>query len=360
MLSHKAKCREIAEAIGCDPTTIAKEIKKNRVVSKEAKGDKKILCKKLDRFPYVCLDCPHKYTTCTLTQLRYNAEVSQKKYEHRLHESRKGINLTEEEHRKLTEALKDGLKDHKSLYSIVTESKIDVSVPTVYRYIQEKKIGVSRMDLPYAVAYKKRKKANKKYEYPENSKISRMNRTYLDFLAYRKSHLNEMTVQMDFLGSIASDSKTILTLIIPEIHFPLLFIAESKSSQKVVEIFDGLERKLGYEKFAEIFPSVLTDRDPCFADVAGIEFSKETGAQRAFLFFCDAFKSNQKASVENMNKQIRKFFPKGQSIDKYDQEYVKKVNLAMVESPLFSLDGRTPKEAFVLLFGQEAFDRLFD
>ena len=97
MLTHKATCKEIAERIGCDPTTISKEIKKNRVISKEAKGNKKILCKKLDRYPYVCLDCPKKYTTCTITQLRYIVDVAQKKYEYRLHESRKGINLTKEE-----------------------------------------------------------------------------------------------------------------------------------------------------------------------------------------------------------------------------------------------------------------------
>lgn len=119
MLTHKATCKEISERIGCDPTTISKEIKKNRVISKEAKGNKKILCKKLDRYPYICLDCPKKYTTCTLTQLRYIVDVAQKKYEYRLHESRKGINLTKEEHDKLNEILKEGLKDKKSIYSII-------------------------------------------------------------------------------------------------------------------------------------------------------------------------------------------------------------------------------------------------
>ena len=359
MLSHKAKCKEIAEVIGCDPTTIAKEIKRNRIVSKEAKGDKKILCKKLDRYPFVCLDCSHKYTDCTLTQLRYNSEVSQKKYEHRLHESRKGINLTKEEHDKLNELLKEGLADKKSIYAIIHSSDIDVSVPTVYRYIQEKKVNISKMDLPYAITYKKRKKAIKKYEYPGNGKIDRHNRTYIDYLAYKKSHLNELGSQMDFLGSIMSDRKSILVIIIPEIHFPILKIIEDKNSEKVVRVFDDIENKIGYEKFKEVFPSILTDRDPCFSDITGIEFSKEDGYQRTYLFFCDAFKSNQKATVENLNKQIRKFFPKGQSIDHLNQEDVTAINRILIESPLFSLDGHSPKEAFILLFGQETFDKLF-
>lgn len=359
MLAHKAKCIDIANAIGCDPTTISKEIKKNRIISKEAKGDKKILCKKLDRFPFVCLDCPHKYTTCTLTQLRYDSSVAQKKYEYKLHESRRGINLTKEEHEHLNKILKEGLKDKKSIYAIIHSSSLDISIPTVYRYINEKKVDIAKMDLPYAVTYKKRKKANKKYDYPGNSKVNRHNRTFIDYLAYKKTHLNELGSQMDFLGSIISDKKSILVIIIPEIHFPILKIIENKNSEKVVNIFDELEKRLGYEKFNEVFPSILTDRDPCFSDILGIEFSKETGIQRTYLFFCDAFKSNQKASVENLNKQIRKFFPKGKSIDNYNQDDIDAVNKILIESPLFSLDGFSPKQAFITLFGQEVFDKLF-
>lgn len=51
-----------------------------------------------------------------------------------------------------------------------------------------------------------------------------------------KSHINEMTLQMDFLGSIRCDSKHILTLIIPHIHFVLLFLVENKEFAKVVNI----------------------------------------------------------------------------------------------------------------------------
>lgn len=95
MLAHGNKCCEIAEAVGCDPTTIAKEIKRNRIVSKDAsKGQNKILCKKLDKWPYVCGTCKHKYTDCCFLQLRYDSTLAQKKYEAKLHNSRKGINLT--------------------------------------------------------------------------------------------------------------------------------------------------------------------------------------------------------------------------------------------------------------------------
>ena len=53
MLAHERSCKDIAEAIGCDPTKISKEIKNNKIISNPLKFSSKILCKKLDRFPYV-------------------------------------------------------------------------------------------------------------------------------------------------------------------------------------------------------------------------------------------------------------------------------------------------------------------
>ena len=71
MLAHERSCKDIAEAIGCDSTTISKEIKKNRIISNPSKLKSKILCKKLDRFPYVCGTYPKKYTTCTLRKTKH-------------------------------------------------------------------------------------------------------------------------------------------------------------------------------------------------------------------------------------------------------------------------------------------------
>ena len=359
MLSKKARCVEIAEICECDPTAVAKEVKRNRMITKEAKLDKKILCKKLDKRPYTCIDCRHKYTDCVLTQMRYEAKYAQMLADARLHNSRKGIDLTNEEALILTDFIKNGLENKKSLYAISKESPIQKSISTLYRYIQYKKIDVSKTSLPYAVSYKKRKKQNEKYDYPENGKINRNNRTFLDFLSYTKAHRNEMTVQMDFLGSIRTDRKSILVLIIPEIHFPFLFLIENKNASKVVDVFNNLEQRLGTEKFKEIIPSIITDRDPSFSDFTGIEFSPFTGEQRTFIFYCDAFKSNQKASVENMNKQLRKWFPKGQSVDNIPDEKIKEINYFIVDQKIRSLDGKSPKDAFILLFGEKAFIDIF-
>lgn len=354
-ISHGLKCNQIAQNIGCDSTSISKEIKRNRIISKPSKLDKNSMCSKLDRFPFVCGCCDQKYKNCPFTQYTYNAQIADGYAEKRLSDTRKGINLTKEEHEELVQLIKNGLEEKKSLFTIINELTFKISLPTVYRYIDKGEIEVKKIDLPYAVTYKKRKSNLKKYDY-SNTKINRENRTYLDYIAFKKAN-NSFTVQMDFLGSVRSDTKSILTLSIVDIHFCLIFLVENKNAEKVVNIFNEIENKIGIEKFRDIFGSILTDRDPCFADFENIE-NNFNGEFRTRVFYCDAYVSNQKGNVENLNKQLRKFFPKKQSLLNVDEEKVKTINKAINEANLKSLDGFTPKEAFIKIFGEDTFNKL--
>ena len=124
--------------------------------------------------------------------------------------------------------------------------------------------------------------------------------------------------------------------------------------------FGVLEDKIGTETFKDLILVILTDRDPCFNDIVGICFSKITGEERCKLFFCDPYVSNQKPHVENINKQIRKFFPKGKSIDKQTKETVKSNNIILLNTPIKSLDGNTPKEAFITVYGEDLYNKIFD
>ena len=141
-------------------------------------------------------------------------------------------------------------------------------------------------------------------------------------------------------------------------QFTLLNFINKPDSSKVVEFFDRIEENIGIEAFKELIPVILTDRDPNFSDIDGICFSKITGEERCKLFFCNPYVSNQKPNVENMNKQIRLFFPKGKSIDKYSKSDIKNINKTILNKPLRSLDGNTPKEAFIKVFDEDIFDKL--
>lgn len=61
-------------------------------------------------------------------------------------------------------------------------------------------------------------------------------------------------------------------------------------------------------------------------------------------FFCDAYSSWQKGGVENINKMLRWFFPKGCDIGNYSDEYVKMAVDTINGKPRKSLGYKTPLE----------------
>ena len=358
-ISHNYKLKEIAETLGVDPTSISKEVKRNR--ESITIGSNITNCKRITRWPYVCTGCNKRYNNqCCFTKYKYDAQKAQNKADNKLINSRRGIDIDQDEFKKIDKIIKDGIDNKKSIYQITIENKeeINKSVTTLYRYVNNGYLTTKRTDLPYAVTYKKRK-YNKKYEYSENNKIDRTGHTYIDYLAYIHKHPGKYVWQLDFLGTIKTDNKNILTFILPNLQFTLLDIINKPDSTKIVEFFDNLEEKIGIETFKELIPVILTDREPNFADIDGICFSKITGEERCKLFFCDPYVSNQKPNVENMNKQIRLFFPKGKSVDKYLKSDIKNINKTILNKPLRSLDGNTPKEVFIKVFDEDIFDKLF-
>ena len=60
-----------------------------------------------------------------------------------------------------------------------------------------------------------------------------------------------------------------------------------------------------------------------------------------------------------MNKQLRLFFPKGKSVDKYSNNDIKNINKTILNKQLRSLDGYTPKETYIRVFDEDIFDKLF-
>lgn len=357
-IAHNYTIKKIAESIGFDPTSISKEVKRNRIST--TVGLNITNCNKINRWPYVCLGCRKKYDNCPFTKYKYDAVLAQKQADVNLINSRKGLDIDSENFKKLDETIKNGIDNKKSIYQIKIENynTIDKSITTLYRYVNKGYLTTKRIDLPYAVTYKKRKH-NKKYEYPQNNRIDRSNHTYLDYLAYLHKHPATYVWQLDFLGSIKTDNNSILSFILPNLQFIFLDLIKNSNSEKVVNFFDHIEDTIGTEVFKELIPVILTDRDPCFADIDGICFSKITGEERCKLFFCDPCVSNQKPNVENMNKQLRLFFPKGKSIDKYSKKDIIETNKIMLNRPLRSLDGNTSKDAFIKVFDEELFCKLF-
>ena len=94
-ISHNYKVKDIAEVLSLDPTSISKEVKRNR--DSITVGLNSTSCKRTQRWPYVCDAWNKKYQNCPFTKYKYVAEKAQKKADINLINSRKGIDISSEE-----------------------------------------------------------------------------------------------------------------------------------------------------------------------------------------------------------------------------------------------------------------------
>lgn len=352
MLSHGNRLKEIAKALGMHPTALSREIRRNRSKTKQGEGE----CPKTRRFPFVCNGCPRRYDrSCRFARYRYDPAAAQALADSRLRASRSGVDATPEEFAKVDEAVKEGVGAGRSIYAISHSEEVSgiASQSTLYGWIGKGLMATKRIDLPRAVKFKKR--SRKKYDYAKANAESKPGRSYVDLLRWRLENPGALGAQMDFLGAIASDRNEIFVLVFPdELHYAIGRMMPKAGSADVVAFFDQAESSLGTELFAKIFGFVLTDNDPRFANAKGIEFSEETGEQRTRLFYCDPYSSGQKGAVENMNGRLRRFFPKGKSIDGLTADLVANAFENVNSQPVKSLGGATPKSAFADVFGKEA------
>lgn len=98
-----------------------------------------------------------------------------------------------------------------------------------------------------------------------------------------------------------------------------------------------------FEKIKKRFPemkTITTDNDLLLQKHKELE-----KLLKVKIYFCDPYSSWQKGSVENANKCVRKYIPKGSDISKYSQYRIKKIETKLNNRIMECLDFATPNEA---------------
>jgi hypothetical protein len=67
--------------------------------------------------------------------------------------------------------------------------------------------------------------------------------------------------------------------------------------------------------FYDTFKSITVDNGCEFADYEGLERSCRRKQKRTKLYYCHPYSPHERGSNENMNRIIRRFFPKGTNFD---------------------------------------------
>lgn len=398
LIEARKTAKEIGEIIGMDSTSVSREVKRNRIKTKESqltgsfcdtclfyssctlkkvcgslmcsqrcKGCKSIKeckrfksndCKRIKRFPYVCNNCP-KENTCHFEHYHYMPDTAEDFARERLVNSRIGANLTFDEYQIQNSLLTDsiinkGQSIHHTL--IANKEQLNCSEKTLYRRIENGIYTVKVHHLPRQVSLKKRK-IKKKYAYVHDPKIDREGHLYSDWLIYRYKNGITYFFEMDFLGAPKKSEKEILVLTMKGISFCLLYIIEKPDQRKIKHLFDTIEKEIGIANFKKLFPSIITDRDILFDDFNSLE-TNDNGEVRTKIFFCNPGESNQKPNVENINAQLRPIFPKHHLLNEYSQEELYLAASHLNSRYLSSINDKTPIDLFTEIFGKELLELL--
>lgn len=98
-----------------------------------------------------------------------------------------------------------------------------------------------------------------------------------------------------------------------------------KRSASVVHALNMLERKYGSKTFREKFQTITCDNGVEFLNGEGIEKSRYTKGNRTRLYYCHPYSAYERGTNENINRMIRRFFPKGISFDGVTKKQIQHV-----------------------------------
>ena len=193
---------------------------------------------------------------------------------------------------------------------------------TIYNYIDMGLfLNISCIDLPYKKLSKK-KKENK-------SKVSLNNRSGRS-IEKRDPEIKERQTyghwEMDtVVGGQGKGKSCLLVLSERMTREEIIIKLKDKKSSSVVHALNMLEKNLGSKKFREKFITIAVDNGVEFLDSSGIEKSRYTKGNRTTLFYCHPYSSWERGTNENINRMIRRFFPKGINFDEVTKEQVQRV-----------------------------------
>ena len=344
-LSKGSSFKDIARFLCKDPTTISKEVKSRRLSDWWHKGTfynahnfcihryhckKKNACGKIVLCGVKCASCPTCNQTCTDFEKERCNRLDRAPYV--CNGCTKLINHCT-------------IAQGQSPYQIITNHpELDMSVRTVYTYLDMGLFTSRNIDLKRKVKFKPRKVH--KTQISDRKVFT--GRTYSDF---SELHLDSF-VEMDTVHSSNDSAKTLLTFFFTKEKLFLAFLMNRNTEGAVRLVFDRLEKRLGTYEFLSLFEHILTDRGSEFGDPDSLE-TGITGFQRSNIYYCDPMRSGQKGGIEQAHTMLRMVLPKKTSFEFLTQWDVNLIASHINSTPRESLNGRTPYSVAKETFGEE-------
>ena len=337
--------KAIGQLILKDPTTVSKEVKRNKQIRDSTSNN--LPCPLLDKAPFVCNGCSKRRQNCGYQKIFYLAKQAQKQYEQTLGEAREGTPLNSKTFWDMDKVISDGVKKGQHIYHILKTHNLNVSSSTVYRHIRKGYLSIAPIDLARAVKFKERRKSN----LPSIPKEDKKGRSYEDFQNYLVLNQLNSWLEMDtVMGRMGG--KVLLTFNLSFCNFIFARLLENKTTLEVTKHLYDIKNNLheADKDFCQLFPVILTDNGGEFARVDDIEMDVRGESK---LFFCDPNRSDQKGRIEKNHTLIRDILPKGTSFDNLTQEDINLVCSHVNSVKRAALNGKSAYELFAFTYGEE-------
>lgn len=281
-------------------------------------------------------DCYH------YTEIRYSADKAQQIHDYM--QTGKGRPLKIGTDRAYADFLEDKIvKNRFSPAAALAAARAEghrtrVCVSTLYSYIDK---GVF-LHLTNQHLWEKGRKKKRDYE-----PVRRIAHPRLPNIEDRPKEISQRLEaghwEMDLVVGRSGSRAVLLTLTERQSRRELIFKLPNRQAATVRKIFDGLEHKLGKNKFRKTFLSITTDNGSEFLEYEKLRRSIYGGV-RFDLYYCHSYAAWEKGSNENHNRMIRRFFPKGTDFDKVTKKRITELQDWMNGYPRKILDWKTPEE----------------
>lgn len=253
----------------------------------------------------------------------YFADVAQNKY--LKNRENKGINLKIGNDMELVRYIETEIKEKKrspeavigAIKSHGKKFQTTICYKTLYNYIDRGLfLGISNSDLPVKKEGKKR--SYHKVRVSLKNKTARLIDERPEEILKRKEfgHWEMDTVQ----GGTGKGKACLLVLSERMTRKELIFKMPSKHAKNVVKVLDRMERRMGLKTFRKYFKTITVDNGTEFSDTKGMERHKRT-----VIYYCHPYSSWERGTNENINKMIRRFIPKGASIEQYTNADIQRI-----------------------------------
>lgn len=221
---------------------------------------------------------------------------------------------------------------------------------TIYKYVEDGVfLTLTNQDLPEKGDRKKKHRTIRKKQARASSGTS---------IEQRPEYINERQEpghwEMDTVVGKKRTKARLLVLSERVTRREIIIRIKDGRAETVVAALDRLERLYG-AAFYRIFKTITVDNGSEFADADGIERSaRRKDAKRTTVYYCHAYSSCERGTNENINRMIRRQFPKGTDFDKVTAAEVKRVETWLNNYPREILGFMSSAQAFEIAFDRAA------